>query len=213
VILEPDATGDLIPLMAGALQARSAEEGRSAFSKGAGATKVGETIVDTRVSLSSDPTDPLILGAPFDGEGMPLGRQEWVGGGVLRQLAYTRFWANKQGKTPTGGANTLRLDGGSATLDEIVASTQRGILVTHCWYIRPVDQRTLVYTGLTRDGTFLVENGKVTRPIKNFRFNESPLFMLNNLDVIGRPVRTVNGDAMPPLRVREFSFTSLSDAV
>ena len=212
VVLEPDATSDLIPLMANALQARAAEEGRSAFAKAGGGTKVGEKIVDERVSLHSDVTDPLILSAPFDNDGMPLGRQTWIERGVLKQLAYSRFWASKQGKTPTGGAGSLRLDGGTETLDQIIAGTQRGILVTHCWYIRPVDQRTLVFTGLTRDGTFLIENGKIARPIKNFRFNESPLFMLNNLDAIGRPVRT-GGDAMPPLRVRDFSFTSLSDAV
>ena len=213
VVLEPDATSDLIPLMAGALNARSAEEGRSAFAKGGGATKVGEKIVDERVTLRSNPADPLILATPFDNEGMPLGPQTWIESGVLKQLAYTRFWANKQGKTPTGGANSLRLDGGTETLDQIIASTQRGVLVTHCWYIRSVDQRTLVYTGLTRDGTFLIESGKIARPIKNFRFNESPLFMLNNLDAIGRPVRTAGGDAMPAIRVRDFSFTSLSDAV
>ncbi|MCC6318563.1 MAG: TldD/PmbA family protein [Gemmatimonadaceae bacterium] len=213
VILEPDATSDLVPLMAGALQARAAEEGRSAFAKAGGGTKVGERIVDERVSLVSDPADPLILGTPFDAEGMPLGRQQWIEGGVLRQLAYPRYWASRQGKAPTGGANTLRLDGGTQSLDELIAATARGILVTHCWYIRAVDQRTLVYTGLTRDGTFLIENGKVARPIKNFRFNESPLFMLNNVEAIGRPVRTAGGDAMPPIRVRDFSFTSLSDAV
>jgi predicted Zn-dependent protease len=213
VVLEPDAASDLIPLMANALQARAAEEGRSAFAKGAGATKVGEKIVDERVMLRSDPADPLILATPFDNDGMPLGPQTWLEKGVLKQLAYTRFWANKQGKTPTGGASSLRLEGGTESLDQIIAGTTRGVLVTHCWYIRAVDQRTLVFTGLTRDGTFLIENGKIARPIKNFRFNESPLFMLNNLDAIGRPVRTSGGDAMPALRVRDFSFTSLSDAV
>lgn len=213
VVLEPDATGDLIPLMAGALQARAAEEGRSAFAKGGGATKVGERIVDERITLLSNPADPLLLTTPFDNEGMPLGRQDWITRGVLSQLAYTRFWANRQGKAPTGGAGSLRLEGGTASLDEIIAGTERGVLVTHCWYIRAVDQRTLVYTGLTRDGTFLIENGRVTRPVKNFRFNDSPLFMLNNLDAIGRPVRTAGGDAMPALRVRDFHFTSLSDAV
>src|SRR5687767_2006477 len=132
VVLEPDATSDLIPLMAGALNARSAEEGRSAFAKGGGATKVGEKIVDERVTLRSNPADPLILATPFDNEGMPLGPQTWVENGVLKQLAYTRYWANRQGKTPTGSANSLRLDGGTETLDQIIASTQRGVLVTHC---------------------------------------------------------------------------------
>ena len=213
VVFEPDATSDLIPLMAGALQARSAEEGRSAFAKSGGATKVGEKIVDERVSLKSDPGSPMILATPFDGEGMPLGSQTWISRGVLSQLAYSRFWAQQKGRTPTGGAGSLVLEGGTASLDELIAGTDRGVLVTHCWYIRAVDQRTLVYTGLTRDGTFLIENGKIARPIRNFRFNDSPLFMLNNLDAIGRPVRTSGGDAMPPIRVRDFNFTSLSDAV
>jgi predicted Zn-dependent protease len=213
VVLEPDATSDLIPLMAGALQARAADEGRSAFAKGGGATKVGEKIVDERVTLRSDPADPLILATPFDGDGMPLGARTWISRGTLQQLAYTRFWASRQGRTPTGGAGSLRLEGGTATLAELIAGTERGVLVTHCWYIRAVDQRTLVYTGLTRDGTFLIENGRISRPVKNFRFNDSPLFMLNNLDAIGRPVRTAGGDAMPPMRVRDFHFTSLSDAV
>jgi predicted Zn-dependent protease len=214
VILEPEATGDLIPLMAGALQARSAEEGRSAFSKAGGGTKVGEQIVDARVMLVSDPVDPLLLGTPFDGEGLPLGRQTWIENGILKQLAYPRYWASRQGKTPTGGPGSLKLSGGGGTLEQLIAGTERGILVTHCWYIRAVDQRTLVYTGLTRDGTFLIENGRVARSIKNFRFNDSPLFMLNNLEAMGAPVRTAGGGAaMPPIKVREFNFTSLSDAV
>jgi predicted Zn-dependent protease len=214
VILEPEAAGDLIPLLSGALQARAAEEGRSAFAKAGGGTKVGEQIVDPRVTLVSDPADPLLLGSPFDGEGLPLGRQTWIENGVLKQLAYPRYWASRQGKTPTGGTGSLKLSGGNSTLDQLIAGTERGVLVTHCWYIRGVDQRTLVYTGLTRDGTFLIENGRIARAIKNFRFNDSPLFMLNNLEGMGAPVRTAGGgDAMPPLKVREFNFTSLSDAV
>lgn len=213
VILEPEATGDLIPLLSGALQARSAEEGRSAFSKPGGGTRVGEKIMDERVTLISDPADPMLLGSPFDGEGMPLGRQTWIENGVLRQLAYPRYWASRQGKTPTGGVSSLKLAGGNRTLEQLIASTERGVLVTHCWYIRAVDQRTLVYTGLTRDGTFLIENGRIARSVKNFRFNESPLFMLNNLEGLGPSVRTASGGAMPAIKVRDFTFTSLSDAV
>jgi predicted Zn-dependent protease len=133
---------------------------------------------------------------------------------VLKQLVYPRYWASRQGKTPTGGPGSLKLAGGGDTLEQLIVGTERGILVTHCWYIRSVDQRTLVYTGLTRDGTFLIENGRVARSIKNFRFNDSPLFMLNNLEAMGAPTRTASGGvAMPPLKVREFNFTSLSDAV
>ncbi len=214
VIFEPEATANIVSSISGALQARSADEGRSAFSK-TGGTKVGEKILDERVTLSSDPRDPLVLGSPFDGDGMPVTRQVWIEGGVLKKLAYPRFWAQKQGKSATGGANSLRLAGGTDTIESMIASTERGILVTRLWYLRAVDQRTLVYTGLTRDGTFLVENGKIARSIKNFRFNDSPLFMLNNLEGIGAAVRTAGGGSlvMPPIKVRDFNFTSLSDAV
>ncbi len=214
VIFEPEATANLVSVMGGALQARSADEGRSAFSK-PGGTKVGEKILDERVTLSSDPRDPLVLASPFDGEGMPLSRQVWVRNGVLEQLAYPRFWAQKQGTTPTGGAGSLRLEGGTASTEQLIASTERGVLVTRLWYLRAVDQRTLVYTGLTRDGTFLIEGGKIARSIKNFRFNDSPLFMLNNLEGLGAAVRTAGGGSlvMPTLKVRDFNFTSLSDAV
>lgn len=217
VIFEPQATADLISLVSGALQARAADEGRGAFSK-PGGTKLGEKIMDERVTLVSDPGDPLLPASPFDGEGLPMGKQTWVSNGVLQQLAYSRFWANKQGKTPTGNASTLRMLGGKDTLQSLIASTPRGIIVTRLFYLRSVDAKTLVYTGLTRDGTFLIENGKISKAIKNFRFNDSPLFMLNNLEGIANSVRTAGGDggpgiAMPAIKVRDFNFTSLSDAV
>jgi predicted Zn-dependent protease len=218
VIFEPEATANLVSLMGGAFQARSADEGRSAFSKAGGGTRLGEKIIDERVTLISDPADPLILGSPFDGEGMPTGKQTWVQNGVLNQLAYNRFWANKQGKTATGGAQSLRMASGKDTIESMIASTTRGVLVTRLWYLRPLDARTLMYTGLTRDGTFLIENGKIVRSIKNFRFNDSPLFMLNNLEGVGAAVRTAGGEggpgvAMPPIKVRDFNFSSSSDAV
>ena len=216
VILEPQAVGDLVSLMAGALDARSAEEGRSAFSKPGGGTKLAEKIVDERVSFVSDPADAAILSTPFDNDGQPLSRQVWVENGVLKNLGYSRFWAQKQGKVATGSPSSLKLEGGTESLEDIIKSTQRGVLVTRFWYIRPVNQRTLLFTGLTRDGTFMVEDGKISRPVKNMRFNESPLFMLGKLEAIGRPVR-LSGDSsglvMPAIRVRDFAFTSLSDAV
>ena len=113
------------------------------------------------------------------------------------------------------------MNGGDATLEELIAGTERGILVTRFWYIRPVDARTILYTGLTRDGTFLIEKGKITRAVKNLRFNESPIFMLNNLEAMSRPVRVSanesgnaqQGTVMPAIRTRDFTFTSLSDAI
>ncbi len=221
VILEPTAVGNLVQLIAFSLGARGADEGRSFFSKPGGGTKVGLKVVDERVTLSSDPLDPETYSLPFTGEGLPVSRVVWIENGVVKNLAYDRYWAQKQGKpvTPFGGA--LRMSGGEASLDELIASTERGILVTRFWYIRGVDPRTILYTGLTRDGTFLIEKGKITRAVKNLRFNDSPIFMLNNLEGMGRPVRVSASEGggpglpivVPAIKVRDFSFTSLSDAI
>ena len=218
VILEPQAVGDLVQLFSGYVDARSADEGRSPFSKQGGGNKLGEKIVDERVSLFADPFDPRILAQPFDGQGFPLGKQVFVENGVLKQLFYSRFWAQKQGKTPTGGPSSFIMSGGDASTEDMIKSTERGVLVTRLWYLREVDPRTMLYTGLTRDGTFLIDNGKITKALKNFRFNESPLFMLNNLETLGRPVRLAGTEAggavvVPAIKVRDFNFTSLSDAV
>jgi predicted Zn-dependent protease len=218
VILEPQAVGDLVQLFGGYVDARSADEGRSPFSKQGGGNKIGEKLVDQRITLYADPFDPRVLAQPFDGQGFPLGRQVFVENGVLKQLFYSRFWAQKQGKTPTGGPSSFIMNGGEASVDDMIRSTDRGVLVTRLWYLREVDPRTMLYTGLTRDGTFLIEGGKITKALKNFRFNESPLFMLNNLETLGRPVRLAGTEAggaivVPAIKVRDFNFTSLSDAV
>jgi predicted Zn-dependent protease len=218
VILEPQAVGDLVQLMGGSLAARSADEGRSAFTKQGGGNKIGEKIVDERVTIFSDPQDPQLLGQPFDGQGLPLSRQVWVENGVLKQLFYSRFWAQKQGKPATGGPTTIKMEGGTTSLEDMIKSTERGILVTRLWYLRPVDPRTILFTGLTRDGTFLVENGKISKSVKNFRFNESPLFLLNNLQALGPAVRLAGTEqggpiVMPSIKAKDFNFTSLSDAV
>ena len=218
VILEPQAVGDLVQLLAFALDARSADEGRSAFSKQGGGTKIGEKVADERVTLFSDPADPQLLSNVFDGQGLPAHRVAWIENGILKRLTYGRFWAQKKGQQPDAGTNAVKLASGTQTQEELIASTPRGVLVTRLFYLRQTDPRTVMYTGLTRDGTFLIENGKVTKSIKNFRFNESPLLMLNNLDGIGKSVRVAGTEAggdvvMPPLKIRDFNFTSLSDAV
>ena len=218
VILEPQAVGDLVQLMGFALNARTADEGRSAFAKQGGGNKIGEKIVDSRVTIFSDPQDPQLLGQPYDGQGLPLARQVWVENGILKQLFYSRFWAQKQGKQPTGGPNSIKLVGGTTSMDDMIKSTPRGILVTRLWYLRSVDPRTILFTGLTRDGTFLIENGKISKAIKNFRFNESPLFLLSNLEAIGPAVRIAGTEqggpvVMPAIKAKDFNFTSLSDAV
>lgn len=218
VILEPQAVGDLVQLTSGYIDARSADEGRSPFVKQGGGNKIGEKIVDERVTILSDPSDAQLLSQPFDGEGFPLGNQIWIEKGVLKKLYYSRYWAKNKNATATGAPQSIKMMGGSASVDDMVAATERGVLVTRLWYLREVDPRTILYTGLTRDGTFLVENGKITKAIRNFRFNESPLFMLNNLEVLGRPERLAGTEAggdivMPAIKVRDFNFTSLSEAV
>ncbi|MEO8636675.1 MAG: TldD/PmbA family protein [Gemmatimonadales bacterium] len=218
VILEPQATGDLVQLLLFYLDARQADEGRSPFVKESGGNKVGEKLLDARASLISDPRDPDLLSQPFDGQGLPVGRQVWFDAGVLKQMSYSRFWAKKQGKEPTGFPGSVKLTGGSDSLDQIIASTERGVLLTRLWYLRQVDPRTILYTGLTRDGTFLIENGKVSKALRNFRFNESPLFILNNLEALGRGERLAGTESggdivMPAIKVRDFNFTSLSEAV
>ena len=215
-VLEPQAVNDLVPLLIWALNARTADEGRSPFSRAGGGTRVGERVADERVTLYSDPADPHLLGQPFDFEGLPVDRRAWIENGVLRNLWYTRFWAEKQGQRATGTfplAGGLALSGGTRTTEELIAGCERGVLVTHFFYIRQLDPRTALQTGLTRDGTFLIENGRVTRSLKNFRWNESPLLMLSRIDDIGRPEPTAAGRLMPALRIRDFNFTSLSDAV
>lgn len=218
VILEPQAVGDLVQLIGLYADARSSDEGRSPFTKQGGGNKIGEKIVDSRISIIADPSDPMVLSQPWDGDGLPLGRQVFIENGVLKELYYSRFWAKKMGKQPTGAPTSFIMSGGTTSLDDMIKSTQRGILVTRLWYLREVDPRTILYTGLTRDGTFLIENGKISRAIKNFRFNDSPLFMLNNLEAIGPAVRLAGTEAggavvVPPLKVKDFNFTSLSDAV
>jgi predicted Zn-dependent protease len=228
-ILEPTAVGNLVQLIAGAMQARAADEGRSFFTKPGGGNKIGLKVVDDRVTLLTDPADSSSLNGGYDDDGLALEKVVWIENGVVKNLNYDRFWAQKQGKQPTraggggfrGAGRSLRMLGGTSSVADMVKSTERGVLVTRFWYIRPVDARTILYTGLTRDGTFLIENGKVSRPIKNFRFNESPIFFLNNLEAMGPSVR-INASEnlgaggavfMPAIKVRDFTFSSLSDAV
>jgi predicted Zn-dependent protease len=221
VVFEPTAAGNLVQFIGRALSARSADEGRSFFSASGGKNKIGQKVVDERVTIVSDPFDPNIAGAPFSGDGLPTKPVVWIENGVLKNLDYDRYWAQKQQRAPTGAGGSIGMTGGTSTMDDLIRSTERGLLVTRFWYLRPVDQRTILYTGLTRDGTFLIENGKVTKPVKNMRFNDSPIFMLNNLEAMGAPVRVSASEggepgqaiAVPPIKVRDFSFTSLSDAV
>lgn len=218
VILEPAAGIVLLEQLYGSLDARSADEGRSFLSKPGGKTKLGDKLVDERVNIYTDPSNPDLPASTWGGDGMPQEKRTWIEKGVVKNLSYSRYWAQKKGVKPVPGGANIIMDGGTQTLEELIKGTEKGILVTRLWYIRPVDPQTLLFTGLTRDGTFYIENGQIKFPIKNLRFNESPVIMLNNLDALGKTERTVSGESgqsalIPPMRIKEFTFTSLSDAV
>jgi predicted Zn-dependent protease len=212
VIMEPTAAVELLQPLIFGMDARSADEGRSPLSKAGGGTRVGEKLVSDQVSIWSDPTNEEVPTSPWGNDGRPYEKTKWIDKGVVQNLYYSRYWAQKQGKPATPAPANIIMGGGTASLDDLIKDTARGILVTRFWYIRFVDPQTLLLTGLTRDGTFLVEDGKIKHAIKNLRFNESPIIMLNNIEAMGKPER-IQGSLVPPMRLRDFTFTSLSDAV
>tara|TARA_R110002051_G_scaffold94647_6_gene164544 strand:- start:14510 stop:15826 length:1317 start_codon:yes stop_codon:yes gene_type:complete len=212
VILEPAAASDLLQNMFRSFNARSADEGRSFMSAPDGGNKLGQKIVDERVSIWTDPLHPDVPTATWNGEGQALKKTMFVENGVVKNLSYSRYWAEQKGVEPVPFPSNAIMAGGDASLEDLIKSTKKGILVTRLWYIRSVDPQTLLYTGLTRDGTFYIENGKIKYPVKNFRFNESPIIMLNNLETLGKQVR-IDGNLIPYMKIRDFTFTSLSDAV
>ncbi len=212
VILEATASGELLSLMINALDARSADEGRSFFGKKGGGNKIGEKLFNEKVQIISDPSNLDNPASPFAPDGRPRQRVTWVENGVLKNLPYSRYWAQQKGVDALPPPSGIIMQGSEQTLTDLIKGTEKGILVTRFWYIRPVDPQTLVFTGLTRDGTFYIENGAMKYAIKNFRFNESPAAMLNNVEALGKPVR-IGGNMIPPMKIRDFNFTSLSDAV
>jgi len=218
VILEPAAAIVLLETMFFAMDARSADEGRSFLSKADGKTKLGEKLVDERVNIYSDPQNTELPTSPWNGDGRPQEKVSWIEKGVISNLYYSRYWAQKKGVKAVPSPDAFIMEGGTASTEELIKNTEKGILVTRLWYIREVDPQTLLYTGLTRDGTFYIENGQIKFPIKNLRFNESAVIMLNNLEALGKSERTVSGESnihalIPPMKIRDFTFTSLSDAV
>jgi predicted Zn-dependent protease len=233
VVLEPTAVGDLVQLIGFSFMARAAEEGRSFLSKKGGGTLAGEKLFHDSITLRTDPSNPLYSALPWDGgggfgggggrrgggggAGMPTGPMTWIENGVMRNLFYDRYWARSASKKPTPFPSRLVLNGGDKSVSDLISSVDRGLLVTRFWYIRMVNPQTVQLTGLTRDGLFLIEKGKVTTPVVNFRFNESPVRLLQNAVALGKPVRVRGGEGAgmiaPPMIVNDFSFTSVSDAV
>ena len=224
VVLEAQAVADLLSSLLFNFDARRADEGRSAFSAPGGKTKIGQKIFDERISLYSDPWHPELPGSPDAQEGIPAQKIYLVRNGMLETLIYSRFWAQKQGKEPTPGpVNTIMQSSAPpASVDDMIKDTSRGLLISRFWYIRPVDPRTASLTGLTRDGVWYIENGKIQYPVRNFRFNQSILQMLapGNVEFIGAPERVGSSEGqggnsamLPALKVKQFNLTSQSEAV
>ena len=171
------------------------------------------------MTLYSDPNDPLVPGTIYSDDGQPAQRTTWIENGLLKNLQCSRYWAKKSKLNPVPSPTTLTLVGGTSSTADLIKQVKRGLLITRFWYIREVDPQTVLLTGLTRDGVFLIERGAITRPVHNFRFNESPVAMLNKVLAIGPTVRTYGEEgaglpvAMPPLLVDDFTLSSTSDAV
>jgi predicted Zn-dependent protease len=217
VILEPTAAVYMMENMF-RFDARSADEGRSYLSKRGGGTRLGEKLMDDKVTIYSDPFNEELPSNTWSGDGLPLEKTYWIDKGVVKNLSYSRYWAEKKGAKPLPGPSNIIMEGGTTSLEDMIKSTERGILVSRLWYIRMVDPQVLALTGLTRDGTFYIENGKIKFPIKNMRFNESPVIMLNNVEALGKPERAISVESyrsylIPPMKIRDFTFSSLSDAV
>ncbi|HEX4461660.1 MAG TPA: metallopeptidase TldD-related protein [Polyangia bacterium] len=214
VVLEPAAVAGLLDYLS--FDARSTDEGRSAFSRPGGGTRIGEKMMGA-VTLRSDPAWALMPAAPFDDEGMPRAPATWVDAGVLRKLQTSRYWGKKTKRPADARQWTVAATGPrTQTLDELVAGLDRGLLVTRFFYIRFLEPQTVKVTGLTRDGVFLVEKGKVVGPVNNFRFNQSVLQMLADADGFTAPARVIcDGQrlAAPGLRCRAFHMASRSDAI
>jgi predicted Zn-dependent protease len=224
VVLEPQAVADLLGYFTFAFDARQADEGRSPFSAPGGKTKLGERIFDERLNFFSDPWNPELPSTPVARDGIPAQKFYLVRNGVLENLIHSRFWAKQKNREPSPGPVNSILQGTEqpASLSEMIQRTDKGLLVSRFWYIRSVDPRTAASTGLTRDGVWFIEGGKIQYPVRNFRFNQSVLDLLapGNLEMIGPPERVGSSEAQgaeaalfPPLKVKEFHFTSQSEAV
>ncbi|MGY1824386.1 metallopeptidase TldD-related protein [Geodermatophilus sp. SYSU D00079] len=233
-LLPPSAVSDLMIYAYWTMEARDADEGRNVYARAGGGNRVGERLAALPLTLRSDPFEPGLEACPFQvvsgssgsasvfDNGMATPAVDWISGGVLTNLIRPRAWALRTTAPATAAVDNLVLElpGATATQEEMVAATDRGLLLTTLWYIREVDPQTLLLTGLTRDGVFLVEGGEVTGAVNNFRFNESPVDLLARITEAGRTERTLPREwndwftraAMPPVRVPDFNMSSVSPA-
>jgi predicted Zn-dependent protease len=237
-LLPPSAVADLMLDAYWSASSRDAEEGRNVYSARGGGTRLGERLAELPLTLRSDPAAEGMQCAPFQivtesggglvsvfDNGAPVAATDWISRGTLTELARTRAWAARTGAEPRALVDNLILDGAAEgdrvpSLDDMIANTERGLLLTCLWYIREVDPQTLLLTGLTRDGVYLVESGRVRGAVNNFRFNESPVDLLGRISELGRTEPTLPREwsdyfmrtAMPPIRVPDFNMSTVSRA-
>lgn len=217
-LLEPSAVAELATLLKGSLDRRRTDEGRSWLSRPGGENALGETLFPIWMNARSHPGDARAPGRMFTSNGMANMPSFWIQQGAIKRLPCSRYWAEKTGTGYQMPPTNWLMSGQSGTVQDLIAGIERGVLVTSLWYIRSVDPRQLLYTGLTRDGTFWIEDGQVAHPLKNMRWNDSPLTVFGNATRAGDPVRAVarkgSGDTVvPPIVTPEFHFTSVSEAV
>ena len=218
-ILEPCCVASLLELMTDDMDRRKADEGRTWFASRKGGTRLGEQLFGRDIDIRSDPRDPQVAARPWTGEGLGHQARHWIKAGKLSALSCDRFWAEKQKVEPVPAAPNIIMAGGKGSLEDLIKSTRRGVLVTSLWYIREVDPQTMLHTGLTRDGVFWIENGAIAYPVNNFRWNESPVAVLKRVEAMSAAQRLPSRGAetpttvVPALAVSSFGFTSVSDAV
>jgi len=208
VILEPLAVAELLLFTAMNLGAREAEEGSTAF-----AGTLGTTLLSKRFTLSTEIDDPRLPAPPFSSDGLPSRRIVWVENGVLRKLHHTRYWGRVKGAEADPSLFPLCIDGEDNSVEDLVSRCARGLLVKRFWYIRYVDRKELLLTGMTRDGVFLIENGAIAGPVKNLRFNESPLVLFRNIVGLGRPAYVDGRMRAPAVMSEGFTFSSTTESV
>lgn len=217
LIMEPQAVHDLMVRAIYAMDRYSAENFQTVYTLRHGQSRIGFKVFDERITIRTDPMDPECGYIPFDREGFPYRPVTWVEKGILKELAYNRSYALSQlgSGDPLPNSFSYRIDGGPSSIEEMITTTKRGLLVTRLGSLHVLHWSSLLTTGVTRDGLWLIENGKVVSSVKNFRFTESPMFAFNNIEQIGAPQRILSyyPTIVPAIKVNDFNFTSLSDAV
>ena len=207
VIFEPSAVADLLGFLIWNMKARDADEGTSFF-----AGKVGEKLFSDKVNIAVE-INPKLPPPTFGNDGLPVRRKVWVENGIVKNLYYSRFWAKKSGVEPDAVLYPITMKGEENSIDDLVKSCKRGLLVKNLWYIRYVDEKELLLTGMTRDGVFLIEDGKITGPVKNMRWNESPVVFLKNIVAMSPSERLNSRTMVPGIMSEGFTFSSKTDSL